>query len=309
MILFLVQVDQVFLTGEVALPFIALSLASTANAELTAHQHRVAQYFSLVRALLAKARLLGVSLQWPSDVLLAESALTRQDLRHCDEHLLPEARNEGLDFEGDVRTLSLASVQRQRLALREKQQRLNVSEKEKVEKEAESPLYVSGFVYDVGPETIQSLQKAIGAAQAVVLWGPTGVCEVNAFQTSQQAVLQALSALKPGVAALLGDESKEVPLNNGPLLQVWGSQTVEWCRRLMDADGELAGDLVGQGGVLTFLNADSSLFRGLLGRYPSVPLQERLVYRPAQCGEWIYTLRRPAVVEEEEEDDEDEQDD
>jgi hypothetical protein len=87
-----------------------------------------------------------------------------------------------------------------------------------------------------------------------------------------------------------------------------GDATVEWFTRLLDADGEHGGDLVGAG-MVSYATRESSVFAGLLGLLPSRLVQGCLATRAPREDEFVYSQKKPPVVEEDDEDDEDEEDD
>ncbi len=269
------------MVGELAIPFIALSLAE--YVELYHHNDQCQQFYSVCKALILKARLVGCSLIWPEDVLIAEEPLKDAERTKCDLVIIPDARNEGADYEGEVRTVNLKAIVDSTVAKKE-------------------PI-IPGYIYDIGPDSTKSLQFAIQSADIAVFWGTIGVCEVNNFQFSQHAILQAITGLKPP-----NPSGGAVPLNNGVNIILWGEKTVEWFTRLGDPDGELQGDLVRNGSTLTYANRDSTIFSGMVGRFPSTVVQDRLLYRSSLQGEWIYINRKQEELDEEEEEDEEEED-
>ena len=213
--------------------------------------------------------------------MLGEDPVKQSDRKKCDTNVLPDARSEGSEYEGEVKVVNLTQYH--------------------IPKTSTNPI-LPGYIYDIGPDSVKALQGYIQAADVVMQWGTSGMCEVNSFQTSQQAIIQSINSIKSNTVV-----NGVIPINNGCNVIVWGENTVEWYTRFIDSDGELEGDLVGRGSSVTYMNRDVSLFKGIIGRYHSALLKNKIQYRVPQAGEWIYTLRRPEEEEEEEEEDEEEE--
>lgn len=275
--------DTILIVGEVALPFIALS----STVKLVQHAIQCAQYTSTCKTLLTKSRIAGCQLVWPKDILAGEKALTHTEREHCYTHILPDARNEGFDYEPEVKIYPTIGT--------------NV----------EDPLRVYGYIYDIGPETLRTMKECITQADLVAIWGTAGVVEVNSFQAGTQGLLDVLATKKPlpplKEELLTGywSTSREIPPKYSLVI---GDATVEWSRRMLDSDGELSGDLVGAG-MISYLDSDSRLLCGLLGMYNSDMLCFGLQYRRALDDEWVYSKRKVEEEEEEEEEGDDEDDD
>jgi hypothetical protein len=232
-----------------------------------------AKYSSLVRIVLAKARLCGCNLYYPSDILVAEDPVKSSDKARCYQSISLDSRSDGAEYEGDVKNISLASP---------------------------SSTSIWGYYYDLGTETCKNLQSLASSADLIVVWGTAGVCEMNSFQSGQQALIQAVTS-KPS--------TEKATMNVLPSRQIliWGDSTVEWFARFLDSDGEMQGDLVSSGFV-SYQDRDSTMLRGLLGFYSSEVLANSFVKRNSIEGEFVYSLRMFEVEEEEEEEEEEEDD-
>jgi hypothetical protein len=294
--------DSIYVVGELALPFLCLSKRYS----FVHYSADCAKYHSVCTALLAKARMRGCRLRWPSDMLMGDEAIKPADKLKCFLKFEPDARNEGADYDGEAKAFK-------------------VSDAETVGSGTNAVL-LTGYAYDIGPETCASLKESLQNTDLVLLWGPAGVVESSAFQAGQQVLAEfgttkvQPDAPAPASARPTGKAAGNVTSNSAattaaaaatltknPLRTVLvGDSTVEWCTRLLDSDGELGGDLVAAGCV-SYATRDSAVVGALLGLYPSRVLQEMLLTRPTAESELLYSKK---IVEvEEEEDDEDEDDD
>eukprot|EP00981_Chlorochromonas_danica_P004746 scaffold954_cov173-Ochromonas_danica.AAC.32 len=268
----LTMVDRIALVGEVALPFIALN----SSIHLLKHEEVCVKYKHICSILLRKARMCGCILEWPKDLLIGDEALTT-------EQKVPtrrlESRSDGTEYEAEVKAISVS---------------IDVGAND---------LFVRGYAYDIGPATINSIKDSLLTVDLMLLWGVCGAIESSAFQTGTQSIIESMSAIvKPSIAAYTADPAQAVDRKHVILL---GKSTVEWTRRLLDSDGDMQGDLVGSG-LVTLLEADSSLLASLLGGQSSEALVRAAVFRVPEREEWVYSKMK-LEQEDEEEDEEDEE--
>lgn len=258
--------------GEMALPFVALN----PSVALVQHADKCAAYASTCRAMIRKARLVGCQLLWPEDLLVGEEALTPAQRQGV---INPESRSDGAEYEADAKPFSART-------------------------ELYGPsLTISGFAYDIGPNTIQSLKESIQASDVVVVWGLCGIVQCGAFQTGSQACIEAISSMtKTSALAYLADPQNCVRKHS----LVVGQSTVEWFRRFLDSDGDMGGDLVSSG-LVSYLDARASVLGSVLGRQNSSVLANTMVFRIAEEEEWVYSKVRKEGEEEDDEEEDDEE--
>ena len=302
-------VDEIFVAGEICLPFIALS----GRVALTQHTALCAQNRSISSALLQKARLRGVRLNLPVDLVHGDEPLSLSHIAKGFANIPSDSRGEGADYEGEAKLVSISS-----------------------ESATEVMTVVDGFVYDIGVESSTLLKQVVSTADLLCVWGTVGVCEVSGFQSGQTALVEASNQLTAHalLEASIGSPAQTLPMATPPKdplrVLLLGESTVEWFARIADSDGELGGDL-SEAGLVTYCSRDSAVFCGLLGLYPSnavngtkaqsaegrvsmayefsfaidpipIILSGLLQFRTPSEDEWVYTRR---VIEEEEEEDED----
>lgn len=214
--------DVLALTGEVAIPFIAavrgVSFLRVKNCET----HR-----ALARHLLKKARLRGVKVVIPIDLVVGDTEISGVDRLQSEQGVDPSSRDDGAEYEGDSSILKLDVFQ-----------------------ETVSDV----FVYDIGPSSIRAIEEEVRSASMVLVWGTAGVCESSSFQSGQRAVVECVAAKEGSVTT---------PLH--PKTLVIGESTVEWFSRIYDADGEITGgdgDLA-KIGVVSYMQRSNALARVL----------------------------------------------
>jgi len=250
------SVDTIFLTGELALPFVCLS-----KRYLLAEYAHCAVYHSVCTSLLAKARMRGCNLCWPSDLVFGDEKVKASDMLKPYENFEPDARGEGFEYEGEGRAVHVSD-------------HAQGQDEGAVETEV-----IRGFAYDLGPVTCAALREALQAADLVWVWGTPGLCEASAFQAGLQCLVEGTK-----------DDRKTVLI---------GDCTVEWFARLLDSDGELNGDLVAAGAV-AYLSRDSSVVAGVMGLYPSPLVQKSFSMRTPLADEFVYSKKAIEEEEEEE---------
>lgn len=260
--------DSVYLVGEMAIPFLALS----EHYSFLTYRDITPTYTKLCRHILKKARLLDCVIHLPTDIVLAEDCMAENAKGQAYAKLTAETRGDGADYDGDTKVINLTTLP------------TNVHD-------------LQGYLYDLGPETCQHLAATIAACDGTMVWGLPSVCELNACQNGTQALIQAM-ALKPSEVPITIPGAKKVSV-------VWGESTVEWFARILDSDGEFQGDLI-SAGYVTYMNRYSISLYSVIGQYLSKPLsdEQAVFYREGTIGEWIYS--RKQYEDEEEEEDEDE---
>ena len=294
----LFQVETIFLVGEFSLPFLCLSK----RYQFRRYQE-CAKYHSVCSSLLAKARMRGCRLRWPVDMVMGDMEINSEERLKCFVKFEVDSRNEGADYEGEAKVFKVSDSE--------------------IDAGGVDPILLSGFAYDLGPETCAALKTSLQQADLVVVWGTAGVCESSAFQAGQQCLVE-FSSTKPlpeappvkaapasgakgAPAASASAAATEPALTKNPQRTVLiGDATVEWFARMLDSDGELAGDLVGAG-MVSYATRESAVFAGLMGLFPSRMMQGGLSRRAPLDSEFEYRRVRP--LEEEDDDEEEEEED
>ena len=179
----------------------------------------------------------------------------------------PDARDEGAEFETDLRTVAVPPVSEQVPSSSSSPP----TEGEEGQSGPSQPVVVSGFVHDLGPASKEALvlaardlntSKPQGAL--LLLWGLPGVAEASSTQTASKELLKVvLKPLPPSASASAADSSSGTPVDQQQQQQavhvhtvLLGESTVEWAARVGDPSGELGGE---QG--LEQLGAASCLLR------------------------------------------------
>ena len=289
--------DTIFLVGEFALTFLSLSKRFL----FPQYALSCAKYHAICSTMLAKARMRGCQLRWPSDMVMGDVEVTAAEKLKCFTKFEADARNEGADYEGEAKVFRVSDAE--------------------VDTGGVEPVNLPGFAYDIGPETIAALKSTLQSADLVVAWGTVGLCESGAFQAGQQCLVEfgSTKVLPEPVAAPVKAPAKGAPaipaepvkpvLTKNPLRTVLlGDASVEWFTRMLDSDGELGGDLVGAG-LVSYSSRESAVFAGLMGLLPSRMTQAALTTRSPQPDEFVYSVKKPEEEEEDEDDDEDEEED
>ena len=286
-------VSSIIIAGELALPFLVIQ--SNGRVQFTNEKYfpKFLEFSDPILHLYKKAKMRGVSLMLPADVVVSEDDMSSDTMKaRSYEKVDSDSRDEGLEFEGDKTTVSLIAALQN-----------TVSESTEDESAAvANTVEIRGSVYDIGEETTQTIVSTVSESTVFLQWGTVGLCECSAFQAGQKAVTAAVA--KPAVGA---DTEAATPITNPPLYSiVIGDSTVEWYARFVDSDGELGGDLA-RAGRLSLASRASAPFLGLLTKQKSHALL-RVVQRPPSDAEFIYYNPIPASIEEEEEEEEDEDD-
>jgi len=178
----------------------------------------------------------------------------------------PDARDEGAEFETDLRTVVVPSVSEQVPSSSSSPP----TEGEEGQSGPPQPVVVSGFVHDLGPASKEALvlaardlntSKPQGAL--LLLWGLPGVAEASSTQAASKELLKAVLKPLPASASASAADSSSGTLVEQQQQQavhvhtvLLGESTVEWAARVGDPSGELGGE---QG--LEQLGAASCLLR------------------------------------------------
>lgn len=142
------------MSGEFCVPFLLASGISFKHAEL------YAEYKLVCANLLAKARLRGVTLQLPVDLVIGDVRILPE---HCWKSLQTfdkDSRDEGLDYEGEVTVITCESST------------------------------IPGYPLDLGPLSCQNLRNVISQHHLHLCWGTVGCSEFASFQSGQRALVE-----------------------------------------------------------------------------------------------------------------------
>jgi hypothetical protein len=283
-IFYCLQASSIILGGEVAIPFLHVqdseSGSDSAQVTFTKYPELCMQFRSSCALLSSKSRLRGVKLILPKDLTVGDEFVSPSSIAKRYSRFDPEARDEGLEYEGESKILTLP---------------------------ADEAFTVDEYVYDIGPASVLETIKELENHHLILLWGTAGLCEVGSFQDGTKKIFD-ISAKRPWVVDLKAPPAVDSQISRH--VMVIGESTNEWFLRFTDPDGsETKGDLVGAG-VVAFAARNSVLFTGIMGCYKCSSLS-RIVRRNTETeAEWIYNKRTVNIEEpEEEEDEEDEEDD
>ena len=268
---------KIIICGEVCIPFVAC----TSGVAFTQHEQICSDYRLLCGLILKKAKLRGVEILLPDDLVVGDEPLSHAQLQQCFANVDDSARDEGADYEGESGVISLQPVD-------------------------DKGVIVTGFVYDIGPSSCDAFTKAISSCQLHLSWGTVGCSEISSFQSGQRAIVAAASPqLNPEEDT---DVKTEVTLPTTPHNIVIGSSNVEWWARIADPEGEFEGHLTKMG-VADYVSLDSNAMCYLLSNRYSTAL-ENVLRRPPTDAEWDYltALRHEDDEEDEEEEEEDDED-
>jgi hypothetical protein len=269
---------NIFIVGEVAIPFLALS----GRIIFSKYTSLCQEYRDAALALVKKSRLRGVNIILPTDIIEGEELIQLSDKQKCDKYD-NEARDEGGEYEGETKTTYLALPE------------LVSGEEDKIYEN----IIVKGYVYDVGSETCKLLEKEIPTYSILFVWGTVGVCEISSFQSGQRSLINA--------SVKSGDDEDSVN-NMQPLHSiVTGHSAVEWYSRISDPTGEIGGEL-SKYGRISYSCRESSFICGLLSMQNSSTLKSKLLLRSSHENEFIYNIPLKNSEEEEEEEDEEDED-
>lgn len=134
------------------------------RAEFSKHELATNEFKNASLHLLKKARMRGVQLLVPTDVVIGETMLSEAERGRSIDVVDPSSRDDGIDYEGDTSTVALSSG-----------------------------AVIGGYVYDIGPESTHAAIEVIRVSDVVLHWGAVGVCEHSSFQAGQRAVVEAMA--------------------------------------------------------------------------------------------------------------------
>jgi len=318
------QADAIFVAGEFCFPFLSLRN----NVTLKRHAQLAAEYIIPCREIVRKARVLGVRVVMPIDLMVGDEAPGAEDRLKCFEDVDVDGRDEGGEYNGEAKLALLYTPPPAPPVAVEPVSTEPATPhrgKGKVAKAtAPSPVIapatpppppmpsvqeyvVEDFVLDIGPKSSEELRREVSESDVVLSWGTIGVCELGPFQSGQKALVQSAARRLRGDRRSSSDLS---PLVRKPCQTVvMGDSAVEWFSRIADPDGEHAGDLLGAR-MVSYMTRDSALLSGLIGGALSKSMSE-FVHRDMNSNELEWTFERPLPKEadEEDEDDDAEEDD
>ena len=306
----------VCIVGELAIPFVA-----AANSLLTLGRYAdlCAAHWDVCKQLIAKARFRGVRLVLPTDLMVGEEPLKPQDWYRCVDKVEKDSRDEGGDYEDEIKVVSLEPRALQPPPVAEGEEPLPAPE-------GFESIVTQGYVYDLGPESCKALTREVENCDLLLVWGTVGVCEIGTFQAGQRALVAASVAKvsddaddKPEEAAAPPPEAKKGKGKEAPVAEVAkpavraipsqclvvGDAAVEWYARFTDPEGEFNGNIQ-QAGLVAYAQRESALFTGVLSQY-TLPFVTDVDEREPTEEEFVHNIKE--VVEEEEEDEEDEEED
>jgi hypothetical protein len=172
-------------------------------------------------------------------VVQGDEPVSNQEKLKCYFNVQKDSRNEGIDYEGETKIVSITE-------------------------QSNDNLSIDGYIYDIGPKSCDALKEALKTSSIALIWGTAGVCEVSSFQNGQQSLVDGANAIASRLESYNDGKLTKNPLKS----LIIGESSVEWTTRLLDSDNELNGDLVSFG-IISYLNRDSTLFSGLIGMYPT----------------------------------------
>ena len=237
--------DVLALTGEVAIPFISAHRGITFLRAKNCETHKL-----LAKQLLKKAKMRGVRVLIPTDLVVGDTEICSVDRLHSAQSIDPSSRDDGAEYNGDSSIVRL---------------------------EAFHEPISDMFVYDIGPGSIHAIEEEVRSASMILAWGTAGVCESSSFQSGQRAVVECM-AVRDGSTTVYPT----------PKTLIFGDSTVEWFSRFYDADGDLTGgdgDLV-KIGVVSYMQRNSALGK-ILCLHKSKVLS-RTMRRSSVPEDWIF---------------------
>lgn len=239
--------------------------------------------------IMAKARLRGVKLLLPTDIVEGDEAVSTEQRNICFNNIEPGARDEGADYPGETKTVQLPDY------VVEEGVYADVT-----------PLKINGYLLDMGPVSCQELKLAVESSEMLFSWGTLGCVEMSSFQAAQR-ILVTTAAKKPYSE---DDEPAAIAANAATLplyTLVAGDSCVEWWSRISDSEGEYNGE-ISRCGIVSCASRDSSVVCGFLSSCQSASISN-MSKREAGSDEWIYNARPPPPPDEDEEEDDDEDED
>jgi len=261
--------DTVILLGEFCVPFLRAQGVSFVQMNDVCET-----YTSACNLIIQKARVRGVNLLLPIDVITGDEQLTF-DSPLPSVSLDNDTQDEGVDYDGESTVVSLF----------DDDNRLLTSE-------------VQGFPYDVGPSTCHMLTNEIKNHHVHFSWGSAGCCEYSSFQGGQRAVISASTPPRCIESTVNSTEISHVL----PYNVIVGESTVEWWSRIADSDNEYDGNIMKKG-VAKLSTRNSKSVSSIICQVPSGKLSAFGKRTPCK-NEWDYFT--PELDSEAESDDEDE---
>tara|TARA_A100001015_G_scaffold320622_1_gene447675 strand:+ start:514 stop:1254 length:741 start_codon:yes stop_codon:yes gene_type:complete len=242
-----------------------------------------------------------VKLLLPCDFQVGDEAIEDNSIKNFYYKCDPDARDEGMDYEGDVKLVDLL-------------QNTNSGGDEGVDLSKDvdvSSITVDGYVLDIGPNSIIATKTLMKQSELVLIWGTAGICEAGSFQEGTKQIVMSC-AKTPWVPPKQPSEEEEqdgiVETLSPSKVLVLGDATSEWFLRFVDPDGsETKGDLVAAG-VVNFSCRNTVSMVGAIGEYISPALEYAMRRPTAGIEEWKYDILAPVEGEEEEDDDDEDED-
>ena len=210
----------IILTGELALPFVAL------NQRIILIEYRTlcAPYQVVCAHLCLKARAHGCQLILPQDLLTGDVPISSALKQRCYEVIDKDSRDDAPDYEGETKVMVIGTKEKESVVVAPpvtepiddpkgkkpakggKNARASfeaapvaaVVEVEVTPPSSTEMIYVRGYVVDIGPASIQTMKDEVAKADVVLVWGTVGMSEVGPFQVGQRALISAASKKKPG---------------------------------------------------------------------------------------------------------------
>jgi len=241
----------------------------------------------------------------PGDVLVGDEPLKTADRLKCYEKVDPSARDEGAEYEGETKTITLTTSTNTNTNSIDEHQSSSSSSSSSSSTTTTSSTTVSGYVYDIGPASCQSMRDEVGRCNVLLSWGTVGACEMAPFQNGQRALVESSVMKKKEDSSSDGDGDDGSP-HPPQYTLIIGDSTVEWYARINDADGEVNGDLA-KAGRVAYMSRESSLFCGIVTGQYSRAVVDLLRREPLYPTEM---MNNKAVISDgdEEDDDDDEED-
>ncbi len=147
------------MVGEFSLPFLAAT-----GVQFT--RLNFAKFKTVCASLLTKARLRGVQIVLPNDLVVGDEVIKSEHRMKCFQTIDRDSRDEGVDYDGE--SLVVLST------------------------DATSPP-ILGIPFDIGPATCQQLRALIPQHHLHLSWGNVGCCEISSFQNGQRVLVECAS--------------------------------------------------------------------------------------------------------------------
>lgn len=131
------------------------------------------KYQSVCANLLAKARLRGVSIILPVDLVVGDECILPDHFSKYSHTTDKDSRDEGGDYEGDTTIVTCES----------------------------HGTVISGYPLDLGPVSCQNIRSLISQHHLHLNWGTVGCCELSSFQSGQRSLVES-STSKPSTSSI-----------------------------------------------------------------------------------------------------------